>query len=183
MPHRDNLTILVIDGNTYVPSRYSKSLYRTTELTTIEISIRHRNLTTVPVTMTVSTLTIAFGSLSSLIIALSIYFLYFLSPRQLPYPPGPRGLPLLGNALDMPREREWETYSDWARKYGRIVSVTALGLRMIIVNEVHLEQELFENRGAIYSGRYVPAMMPLYASLKLSGYHFIINNTVSQNGS
>lgn len=121
--------------------------------------------------MTESTLTIVLASLGSVAIALGAYFLFFQTPNHLPYPPGPKGLPLLGNALDLPREKEWETYSDWARKYGRVVSVTALGLRMIIVNDVELEQELFENRGAIYSGRHVPAMMPLYAHLKLYKHH------------
>lgn len=35
-----------------------------------------------------------------------------------PLPPGPRGLPLLENILDMPQQKEWETFTDWARRFG-----------------------------------------------------------------
>jgi hypothetical protein len=35
-----------------------------------------------------------------------------------PYPPGPRGLPLIGNILDMPAQKEWITFSKWGRDYG-----------------------------------------------------------------
>jgi hypothetical protein len=33
-------------------------------------------------------------------------------------PPGPKGLPLIGNVLDMPTEQEWLTFADWATRYG-----------------------------------------------------------------
>lgn len=39
-------------------------------------------------------------------------------PLGLPLPPGPPPLPILGNALDIPREREWETLTRWAGQYG-----------------------------------------------------------------
>ena len=37
---------------------------------------------------------------------------------SLPLPPGPKGLPLLGNLLDMPSEREWHTFAKWGQQYG-----------------------------------------------------------------
>jgi hypothetical protein len=33
-------------------------------------------------------------------------------------PPGPRGYPLIGNALDLPQERAWLTYAEWSKQYG-----------------------------------------------------------------
>ena len=33
-------------------------------------------------------------------------------------PPGPRGLPLLGNALQIPRAHSWLAFTEWAQTYG-----------------------------------------------------------------
>jgi len=37
---------------------------------------------------------------------------------SLSLPPGPIGLPLVGNILDMPASREWLTFAKWGEKYG-----------------------------------------------------------------
>lgn len=34
------------------------------------------------------------------------------------HPPGPPGLPLVGNLFDLPKESTWLTYEAWGRKYG-----------------------------------------------------------------
>lgn len=50
------------------------------------------------------------------------YGLYLLAKRSLRrigrrYPPGPPGLPLLGN-LKLPSELSWKVYRTWGEKYG-----------------------------------------------------------------
>jgi hypothetical protein len=40
--------------------------------------------------------------------------------RGLPYPPGPRQLPLIGNLLDIPKEFSWVTYSQLSNTHGMI---------------------------------------------------------------
>jgi hypothetical protein len=40
------------------------------------------------------------------------------NPNGLPLPPGPKGLPLVGNVLDLPKEYECLTYTDWRATYG-----------------------------------------------------------------
>lgn len=37
---------------------------------------------------------------------------------SLSLPPGPIGLPLVGNIFDMPTSREWLTFAKWGEKYG-----------------------------------------------------------------
>lgn len=39
--------------------------------------------------------------------------------NRLPLPPGPRGLPLIGNLLDMPKSSEWKVYHKWSRELSK----------------------------------------------------------------
>lgn len=38
---------------------------------------------------------------------------------NLPLPPGPKGLPLIGNLRDMPSSFEWKTYHQWCKDFSR----------------------------------------------------------------
>ncbi len=38
-----------------------------------------------------------------------------------PLPPGPYGIPLLGNALNMAKPRPWIKYTEWSRQYGEYI--------------------------------------------------------------
>ena len=61
------------------------------------------------------------------LIALARYFRSrdSLSKSKLPYPPGPKGLPLIGNALDFPRGVPiWEGFSQMAETYRTSVVLT-----------------------------------------------------------
>ena len=40
-----------------------------------------------------------------------------------PLPPGPKGLPIIGNVFDMPKSYEWQTYIEWSKKWGEPVFV------------------------------------------------------------
>lgn len=40
------------------------------------------------------------------------------NPNGLPYPPGPRRAPIIGNLLQLPQEKEWEVYEEWTKIYG-----------------------------------------------------------------
>ncbi|OCH90935.1 cytochrome P450 [Obba rivulosa] len=71
----------------------------------------------------------------------------------LPLPPGPRGLPIIGNLLDMPTHYQWKTFARWSEEYGDLISVKVLGQTYILLNSLEHVIELFERRGAIYSDR------------------------------
>ena len=41
------------------------------------------------------------------------------NPNGLPLPPGPKGLPIIGNMLDMPADKPWLVYHEWSKTYGK----------------------------------------------------------------
>ena len=82
-----------------------------------------------------------------------VFILNTLRPKA--FPPGPRGLPGLGNLLQVNRAFPFLTYGIWAKSYG---SDTPLGVKKVASNVVVLNsgravRELFEKRGAVYSDR------------------------------
>ncbi|KAI0033580.1 cytochrome P450 [Vararia minispora EC-137] len=65
-----------------------------------------------------------------------------------PLPPGPQGLPLVGNVLDIPSSYPHKVFAEWKYKYG-----TIFGKPYIIINDLDIATELLERRSALYSDR------------------------------
>jgi len=65
------------------------------------------------------------GGLDALLVAFAIAFAlrsYFTKqklPHGVRFPPGPTGLPLLGNALAIDVSAPWITYKEWGNRYGK----------------------------------------------------------------
>jgi hypothetical protein len=77
------------------------------------------------------------------------------SKHVLPLPPGPKGLPLLGNINDLPKPGVLECHH-WAKHkdlYGPISSITVLGQTFVIINDADIALELLRDRASINSGR------------------------------
>ncbi|KZT39793.1 cytochrome P450 [Sistotremastrum suecicum HHB10207 ss-3] len=75
------------------------------------------------------------------------------SRKRLSQLPGPKGLPFLGNALQIPLVRPWLKFMEWASTHGNVYSLTALGMKIVIVNSCEDALELMHKRSAIYSDR------------------------------
>ncbi|KAF4844007.1 O-methylsterigmatocystin oxidoreductase [Colletotrichum siamense] len=72
-----------------------------------------------------------------------------------PLPPGPKGLPVVGNVNDLPKPGDFEAHH-WIKhkdRYGPLSSVTVLGQTLVIINDLQLALELLEKRSVKYSSR------------------------------
>jgi cytochrome P450 len=75
-----------------------------------------------------------------------------------PFPPGPKGLPLVGNLADMPSVKPWKTFAEWGQKYGNISHVEILGQHIMVLNNVRTAMELLDKKSSSYSDRPVLPM-------------------------
>ncbi|KAH9174717.1 cytochrome P450 [Lactarius sanguifluus] len=77
--------------------------------------------------------------------------------KKLPFPPGPKRLPVVGNLFDMPAGSDWITYTRWGKLYGSdVLHVDVVGMHIVVLNSVKAANELLEKRSSVYSDR--PAM-------------------------
>jgi hypothetical protein len=94
------------------------------------------------------------------IAAITIVILYMISRQtqgknSRPLPPGPTGIPLLGNLNDMPKPGVLECHHWLKHKdlYGPISSVTVLGQTIVLIHDPEIAFELLRDRSAIHSSR------------------------------
>ncbi|KIJ35862.1 hypothetical protein M422DRAFT_261816 [Sphaerobolus stellatus SS14] len=95
-------------------------------------------------------------------------------PKGLRLPPGPSPKVIIGNALDVPKYFEWETYAKYAKQYGEIFYLDVFGTPLVFLNSRQIVHELFERQSSNYSDRtmfpMVVDLMGLGWSLALHGY-------------
>ena len=101
-------------------------------------------------------------------------FMRYTGEKRLPYPPGPKRLPFVGNIFSMPSREEWATYRKWSEEAGMLVILSyctsptrppsgsdvvhadVTGSHIIILNSIKAAHELLDKRSTIYSDRYDP---------------------------
>ncbi|KAJ7439312.1 cytochrome P450 [Mycena latifolia] len=83
--------------------------------------------------------------------------LWFLVSRlrraRLSYPPGPPGLPLIGNTFDNPGAYKYRTYKAWGDKYGPVTYFRLLTEDVVVLNTREAALKSLEKRSSIYADR------------------------------
>ncbi|KAI9764930.1 MAG: hypothetical protein M1840_007955 [Geoglossum simile] len=91
---------------------------------------------------------------TSLVFCIVLCTIFFLRRRQnLPLPPGPPQLPIIGNLHQIPSRNPWRTYQKWHKKYGPIITLRKGSGITIILGSDKVARDLLERRSSIYSSR------------------------------
>ena len=96
----------------------------------------------------------------------------FLAKSNRKLPPGPKGYPIVGNTFQMPKDRPWLQFTEWAKQYGKdpivvllysldsmsvftgdVYSITYCGTPFIILNTAQACFDLLDTTSNIYSDR------------------------------
>ncbi|KAK7015191.1 hypothetical protein VNI00_019160 [Paramarasmius palmivorus] len=96
------------------------------------------------------------SSLDYAAIAVAGFLVYKITTRKTsgyPLPPGPKGLPIVGSAFEMPKTRAWQTFSDWGDVWGPIMSFTAIGQTFVLVSDHKVAEELLGKTGSLFADR------------------------------
>ena len=95
-------------------------------------------------------------------IALFVAFVVYLvtrDPRRKHLPPGPTGLPIIGNTHQLPQTDEVsQVIIDWAKKYGEIFRIRLGMTDYIYLNSPEAVKELLDKKSNIYSSRHAMPM-------------------------
>ncbi|KDR79209.1 hypothetical protein GALMADRAFT_137092 [Galerina marginata CBS 339.88] len=89
----------------------------------------------------------------------------------LPLPPGPKGLPFIGNLFDMPIDKPWLVYDEWFKVYGDMVYFEVLGQPFLVLGSLRRTNDLFEKRSSTYSDR---MRMPMVLELMNWDYNMAL---------
>ncbi|KAJ7880535.1 cytochrome P450 [Mycena olivaceomarginata] len=89
-----------------------------------------------------------------ILISACVVSLYYARPKKnARLPPGPRGIPFLGNILQVPTKQHWLRFAEMGEVWGDICSLTVLGQTMVIVNSHKVAQDLLDARRSNFSDR------------------------------
>ncbi|KIP02696.1 hypothetical protein PHLGIDRAFT_78753 [Phlebiopsis gigantea 11061_1 CR5-6] len=83
-----------------------------------------------------------------------------IQKRKDRFPPGPPGLPVVGNLFNSPKGHSWLAYQSWSTLYGSdIIHFKLFSNHVFVVSSSTVAKELFEKRSNIYSDRHQKVMV------------------------
>ncbi|KAF9043024.1 putative monooxygenase [Panaeolus papilionaceus] len=87
----------------------------------------------------------------------------YVNRRRESLPPGPKGLPLVGNIFQMPKIFPWKSFSEWSKTYGSIIHLNMIGQPIIVINSRNVARDLLDRRSNMYSDRPRLEIISMYA--------------------
>ncbi|RPD53731.1 cytochrome P450 [Lentinus tigrinus ALCF2SS1-7] len=88
-----------------------------------------------------------------LLIGLVAYAVVASYVRRRNMPPGPHGLPFIGNKHQVPSIKPWRKFAEWNKQYGPIFSLHLGSTPVIVLGTAQAAWDLLEKRSDIYSSR------------------------------
>ncbi|KAL4220119.1 hypothetical protein ACF0H5_020530 [Mactra antiquata] len=94
------------------------------------------------------------GLLTCLIALIVGIFVYWLMRRlKYNYPPGPRGLPIIENLLQVDQTKLHEQAFEWSKKYGPVITLKLGLVQMIFVNHIDAALEVLVKKSTDFAAR------------------------------
>ncbi|PSS21700.1 Cytochrome P450 84A1 like [Actinidia chinensis var. chinensis] len=87
-----------------------------------------------------------------ILFAFSLFFFFFRSKPKLPYPPGPKGLPVIGNMLMM-GQLTHRGLARLGKQYGGLVHLKMGGLHMVVVSTPEMAREVLQVQDKVFANR------------------------------
>ncbi|KAF8990645.1 cytochrome P450 [Cyathus striatus] len=88
----------------------------------------------------------------TLLFGLLLYVTLHRNRNYKKLPPGPPGIPIIGNVLQL-SERNWLKFTKWKEVYGPIIHLNLAGHSVVVLGNAEVATELLDRRATIYSGR------------------------------
>ncbi|KAF5374224.1 hypothetical protein D9758_004661 [Tetrapyrgos nigripes] len=76
----------------------------------------------------------------------------FYKPKR-NLPPGPKGLPVLGNVFQLPQTLQFLRFAEWKEEFGPIFSLNLAGQTVVVLNSHKVAADLLDRRSTMYSDR------------------------------
>ncbi|XP_072046600.1 cytochrome P450 1A1-like [Amphiura filiformis] len=93
------------------------------------------------------------GTITVALLTILASLIYWNVRRPRGMPPGPTGLPILGNLLDFGDKPPYVTFKEMTKKYGNVFSVKMGQRWMVVLNQIDIVKDALVRKPDEFAGR------------------------------